>query len=215
MELEDRIRAQYPALYITLFSVLIGLEFSDLASEAHTRMTLWPLDLGTLRTWAQLFTMGTNAVVAWIAFVHIGVSRLRIPSLADSIVVFLLPVPLLFANALVGTKDIWPWFYYASFYLVISLGAWLWQVRMATKELPAFARLRNPLGPPLILYIGIPFYAAAGWADSHGWLSPLAELLVAISPVPAALILAHLFFREWHRAIAETNAHVKEPVRTG
>jgi hypothetical protein len=39
--------------------------------------------------------------------------------------------------------------------------------------------------------------------DSHGLLSPLAELLVAMSPIPAALVLAQLFFHGWHRAIAD------------
>jgi hypothetical protein len=205
VEIEDRIKHQFPALYITLFSVLIALVFSDLAAQAHARMTLWPLNVGTLRTWAQIFTMGTNAMVAWVVFVHLGVSLLRIPSLPDSIVVFLVPIPLLFANSLVGQKDIWPWFYYASGYLVIALGSWMWQVRMASaeSELASFTRLADPLGPALVLYVGIPFYAAVGWVDSHGLLSPLAELLVAMSPIPAALVLAQLFFHGWHRAIAD------------
>ena len=166
MSLEDRIKHQFPALFITLLSVLIGLVFSDLASEAHARMTLWPLNLGTLRTWGQIFAMGTNALGVWIVFAHVGISRLRIPSLADSIIVFLVPIPLLFANALVGQKDIWPWFYYASGYLLIAFATWLWQVRMASaeSELASFARLTHPLGPALVLYTGIPFFAAAGWA---------------------------------------------------
>jgi hypothetical protein len=119
--------------------------------------------------------------------------------------VFLVPIPLLFANSLVGQKDIWPWFYYASGYLVIALGSWMWQVRMASaeSELASFTRLADPLGPALVLYVGIPFYAAVGWVDSHGLLSPLAELLVAMSPIPAALVLAQLFFHGWHRAIAD------------
>lgn len=208
MDLEHRIKHQFPALYITLFSVLIALVFSDLAAQAHSRMTLWPLNVGTLRTWAQIFTMGTNAMVAWIVFVHIGVSRLRIPTLSDSVVVFLVPIPLLFANSLVGQRDIWPWFYYASGYLVIALGSWLWQVHMASveRELASFKRLANPLGPPAVLYLGIPFYAAVGWVDRHGMMSPLAETVLAASPIPAALILAQLFFRNWHRAIAEARA---------
>ncbi len=212
MDLEDRIKHQFPALYITLLSVLIGLMFSDLATEAHTRMTLWPLNVSTLRTWAQILTMGTNALVAWIVFAHVGISRLRIPSLADSVIVFLVPIPLLFANSLVGQKDIWPWFYYASGYLVIALGSWLWQVRMASaeSELTPFARLGHPLGPALVMYLGIPFYAAAGWADSHGVFSPLTEVLVAVSPVPAALSLAWLFFRDWNRAIGEAQARATE-----
>lgn len=212
MSLEDRIKHQFPALFITLLSVLIGLDFSDLASEAHARMTLWPLNLGTLRTWGQIFAMGTNALGVWIVFAHVGISRLRIPSLADSIIVFLVPIPLLFANALVGQKDIWPWFYYASGYLLIAFATWLWQVRMARaeSELASFARLTHPLGPALVLYTGIPFFAAAGWADYHRLVSPVVEMLLAMSAIPAPLVLAHLFFRDWRRAIGEAQMREAE-----
>jgi hypothetical protein len=208
MNLEDRIKGQFPALFITLLSVLIGLDFSDLASEAHARMTLWPLNVGTMRTWSQLFAMGTNALGAWVVFAHVGISRLRIPSLSDSIIVFLVPIPLLFANSLVGQKEIWPWFCYASGYLVIALGSWLWQVRMASaeSELVSFARLTHPLGPVLVLYTGIPFFAAAGWAGYHRLVPPVVELLLAMSAIPAPLMFAFLFFRDWHRAIAEAQA---------
>jgi hypothetical protein len=51
VDLEDRIKNQFPTLSITLLSVLIALFFSDLVAEAHSRMTLWPLNIGTLRTW--------------------------------------------------------------------------------------------------------------------------------------------------------------------
>jgi hypothetical protein len=205
MDIEDRIKRRFPALYITLLSILIGLVFSDLASEAHTRMTLSPLNLGTLRTWGQIFAMATNALGAWVAFAHIGISRQRIPSLADSVIVFLVPVPLLFANALVGQRDIWPWFYYASGYLLIAYASWRWQVRMASKEseLASFARLAHPLGAVSVLYVGIPFYAAAGWADQHGLLTPVVETMLAMSAAPASMIFSWLFFRDWHRAIAE------------
>ena len=57
MDLEDRIKRQFPTLIVTLLSVLIGLCFSDLVELARARMTLWPLDVETLRTWGQLFAM--------------------------------------------------------------------------------------------------------------------------------------------------------------
>lgn len=57
MMLEDRIRAQFPTLVVTLLSVLIALAFSDLVELARARMTLWPLTVGTLRTWGQIFAM--------------------------------------------------------------------------------------------------------------------------------------------------------------
>jgi len=205
VDLEDRIREQFPGLFITLLSVLIGLVFSDLVSEAHVRMTLWPLNVGTIRTWGQIFAMGTNALTCWVFLAHVGISRLRVPTIDDSLIVFLAPVPLLIGNSFVGLKEVWPWLYYASFYLAISLGTTLLQVRMvsAESELASFARISRPLGPTLVLYIGIPFYAAAGWADSYAMFSPVTEMLLAVSATPAALCFLWLFFRSWHRAIAE------------
>jgi hypothetical protein len=204
MNLEDRIKAQFPGLIVTLLSVLIGLAFSDLVGLARERMTLWPLDTGTLRTWGQIFAMAACSLSVWVIFAHMNVSRLRIPALADSVIVFIIPLAILFGNSLVGRRDIWPWFYFASFYLLISYVTWLWQVRtaVAEPELASFARLTRPVGPLSVLYVGIPAYAAAGWADSRGLLSPVAEMLVAMTPCPAALFTAWIFIREWHRAIA-------------
>jgi hypothetical protein len=208
VELKDRIKEQFPSLFITLLSVLVGLVYADLVSEAHARMTLWPLNIGTLRTWGQIFAMGTNALNCWVFLAHVGISRLRVPTLDDSLIVFLAPVPLLIGNSFVGLKEIWPWLYYASFYLAMSLLTTHLQVRIACaeRELASFARILRPFGPCLVLYLGIPFYAAAAWADSRAMLSPLVEMLLAMSATPAALSFLWLFFRSWHVAIEEARA---------
>jgi hypothetical protein len=77
---------------------------------------------------------------------------------------------------------------------------------MAEPELASFARLTRPVGPLSVLYVGIPFYAAAGWADDHGFFSPVAEMLMAMTPCPAALLTAWIFFREWHGALDLANS---------
>jgi len=215
VDLEDRIKQQFPSLFITLLSVLIGLVFADLVSEAHARMRLWPLDVVAIRTWGQIFAMGANALNCWVFLAHIGISRLRIPTLEDALIVFLAPVPLLIGNSFVGLEEVWPWLYYASFYLVMSLVTTILQVRTVSAEKghASFARIAKPFGPVLVLYIGIPFYAAAGWADSQGMLSPVTEMLLAVSATPAALCFLWLFFRSWHRAIAETPAMTPAPTR--
>lgn len=208
MNLDNRIKAQFPVLIVTLLSVLIGLDCADLVGIMRARMTLWPLDTETLRTWGQVFAMGSCCLAVWIIFAHMNISRLRIPVLADSVVVFFIPLMILFGNSLVGLRDSWPWLYFASFYLLVSLGAWQWQVHiaLADNELASFRRLTRPLGPLSILYVGIPFYAVAGWADSHGLLSPATEAMAALTAGPAAILTAWIFIREWRVAVSEAEA---------
>ncbi len=203
MNLEDRIKSQFPVLIVTLLSVLIGLTFSDLVEIARARMTLWPLDAGSLRTWGQIFAMASCSFSVWVIFAHLAISRLRIPTFADSVIVFVIPPAILAGNSLVGQKDIWPWFYFASFYLLLALLTWVWQVRVAAAEheLEAFRRLARPLGPLSVLYVGIPAYALAGWADRQGLFSPWAEAVIAMAASPAAFLTAWIFMREWHSAI--------------
>lgn len=204
MTVKERIAEQFPSLFVTLVSILIGIFFDNLFAEARSRMVLWPLDIATLRTWGQIAGMGLSALTVWSIFAHIGISRRHVPTMADSIIVFLAPVPLLIGNAYVGQKEIWPWFYFASAYLVIATITTLWHTRLtlSERELAPFRRLYRPLGHLGVLYFGIPFYAAAGWAGQHAMLSPWAELLLAWSTGPAAILCTWLFFRDWHRAIA-------------
>lgn len=214
MTLDTRIKTQFPVLIVTLLSVLIGLDFADLVGNMRARMVLWPLDIETVRIWGQIVTVGCCALSVWIIFAHLAISRSRIPTLADSVVVFLAPLMLLFANSLVGQKESWPWFYFASAYLFVSLVAWQWQIRIAAadNELASLARLTHPLGPLSIVYVGIPFYATAGWADSHGLFSLLIEALITLTSGPAAILTAWLFLREWRSAVAQAEAADLEPL---
>ena len=203
--IEHRIRDQFPALYITLVSVLIGLALADLVSQARERMVLWPLELDALRTWGELCGNLFSGLSCWIVYAHLGISRRRIPIIADSIIAFTLPLYLLILNSFVGVMPMWKWLYCASGFLAFSLATTIWNfhVMQQEKELASFDRLGRATGYRLILLTGIPFYAVAGWADRNGYLSPLLETIVAWVPAPSALMLGHLFLRDWQQAIAE------------
>lgn len=206
MNLESRIKSQFPVLIVTLLSVLIGLDFSDLVGIARGRMTLWPLEVETIRTWGQILTMAGCCLSVWIIFAHLNISRLRIPTLADSVVVFAMPLVILFGNSLVGERETWPWMIWASAYLVLATLTWWWQVHIALKdsELASFSRLTHPFRAMSVLYVGVPMYAIAGWADAHGFLSPTAEAFVTLSGGPIAMFTAWLFIREWRRSLAQS-----------
>lgn len=202
--LEHRIKTQFPALYITLVSVLIGLALADLVAEARARMVLWPITLSTLRTWSELSANGISALALWTTYAHIGISRRRVASLADSLIAFTLPFCLLFGNSFVGLNVMWPWFYFATSFLALSLVMTVWQVHILSSEdgLESFRYLLRPSGYASIFVAGVPFYGAAGWADQHNLLSPLLEVLCAATAAPAALLVCHLFLRDWHYAIS-------------
>ena len=207
-DLERRIRDQFPTLYITLVSVLVGLALADLVAEARARMELWPLNLDTLRTWGELTGNLFSALAAWVVYAHLGISRRRIPTFADSLIAFALPLFLLLMNSYVGVTPMWKWLYLASMFLLFSLATTLWNFHILRQEieLASFRRLARITGYPIIFITGIPFYAAAGWADQHHLLSPTLETLCALLPAPSALFLCHIFLREWRTAIDATHA---------
>jgi hypothetical protein len=212
-DLESRIKSQFPALFITLVSVLVGLALADLVAEARARMVLWPINLLTLRTWFEFATNGISALALWTTYAHIGISRWRVASLADSFIAFILPLSLLFGNSFVGLQLAWPWFYFAASFLAVSLVTTIWQVYILSAEdgLASFRYLLRPGGYTTIFVAGIPFYGAAGWADQHHLLSPLLEVLCAATGGPSALLVCHLFLRDWHHAIGAARGSTSSP----
>lgn len=204
----ERVQERLPDLFVTLVSVLTGLVLADLVTEARARMRLWPLDLQSMLTWCQLSATFLSAIIAWIQFTHIGVSRHRLPTFGDSIVTFAIPLGVLIVTSFIGRPEGWPWFYAAAAYLVVAIVSVAWHLRLAMAE-PELAGLQAGLRPTGFLgplYFAAPFYACVGWADQHGWLSPLGEVLLAAGASPTALFVGYLFFRDWHRTLpsAET-----------
>jgi hypothetical protein len=201
--IEQRIKDQFPSVFITLVSVLVGLALSDLVAEARAHMTLWPLNLATLRTWAQIFANGTSAIAVWIVFAHVGIARRRVPDIFDSLIAFGPPLLLLMANSFVGQKEIWPWFYNASIYLAVCAITSYMHTRMAVREpeLASLRALQRMSGHVGFLFSGFVIFGIAGYCDQRGLLSPLAELLVAALPVPAALLVTYIFMRDWRNGV--------------
>jgi hypothetical protein len=206
--LAERIREQYPNVFVTLISVLVGLVFQDLVQEARARMQLWPLDLDSFRTWCQLLCNGGCTMSIWVLFSHISITRRHMPTLGDSFVAMVPPLLILAATTFVGRAEVWPWFYMASLYLFSAIITVRWNVRLALAEpaLASLARIRQLTGVLLVPYFGVPFYAIAGWADQQRLLPPWLEVLCVAAGVPGAMLAIYLFFRDWRRAIAVADA---------
>ena len=199
-----RMMGDAPTVFITLMSVLVGLVFSELFTEARERMRLWPLDLASVLTWAQLIGTGTGALSVWMVTAHLGIARRRIPQLSEALACLGPPLLLLTVTSFVGRGPAWPWFYGAGAYLVACSLAFVTLVRQAMDQPGGdrFAHLLRPSGCMLILGGGVPVYAAFAFLDQRGWIGKPLELALTASTIPASFVVDWIFFRDL-RFVAE------------
>lgn len=202
--LEHRGARQFSSLYLTLVSVLVGLVLSDLFSEIHERMTLWPLTLESARTWCQIFGNSLAVLSSWVTYSHLGLLRNRMPTIWDTVdaMLVLITVPL---NAVTGRHDAAAWFFWAAAFLLLGLTAVrinLWQATLepALAHVPRIARFG---GPCTFVYFGVPGYLTMALA-SYLHLTPLWLEVAATATAPvAAVVVSILFMREWRALVLQ------------
>ena len=150
-DVESRIKAQFPGLYVTLVSVLVGLVYEDLVSIARDRDDLWPLQDASVKTWVQLLTAGGAAFLAWIGYAHIAIGRRALPSVFDSLNVLAMPVFLFVLNTAIGAAD-HTWFYTLAGYSALGGLVHFVSVRQASREhqLHAIISMNDYRGPRLV-----------------------------------------------------------------
>jgi hypothetical protein len=200
--LETRVARQFPTLYLTLVSVLVGLVLSDLFSTIHARMVLLPLTLETGRTWVQIFGNSLAVLSSWVTYSHLGLLRNRLPTIWDSVdaALVLVTIPL---NAATGLHEGAAWFFWAAAFSVLGLSAVKINLWQATREpslqhLPLLGRFG---GPYTFLWLGGPGYLAVAVASYYHLTTPLLELLAAATAPAAGVLVTILFMREWREAV--------------
>jgi hypothetical protein len=200
--LEARVARQFSSLYLTLVSVLVGLVLSDLFSEVHDRMTLWPLTLETGRTWCQIFGATLAVLSSWVTYSHLGLLRNRVPTIWDTVdaLLVLVTIPL---NGATGMHEAASWFFWAAGFSLLGLTAVRINLRQATRE-PALAhlpRIGRFGGPFTFLYLGVPGYLAMAAASYLHLAPPLLELAATATAPGAGVLVTILFMREWRAAV--------------
>ncbi len=203
-DLETRVAALFPSLYLTLVSVLVGLVLSDLFSEVHLRMNLWPLTLETARTWCQVLGNTLAVLAGWVTYSHLGLLKKRLPTVWDTLdaLLILATIP---SNAQVGRHDAAGWFLAAALWNLCGACAVRINLWQATRE-PALAhltRIGRFGGPYSYLYVGVPIMAAMSALSYLHLTTPLEELAAAATAPVAGVGVTILFLREWRAAILQ------------
>jgi hypothetical protein len=213
-DLETRVASLFPTLYLTLVSVLVGLVLSDLFSEVHSRMTLWPLTLESARTWCQVLGNTLGVLAAWVTYSHLGLLKKRLPTVWDTLdaLLILITIP---SNAQVGRHDAAGWFLAAALWNLLGACAVRINLWQATREpdLAHLTRLGRFSGPYNYLYVGVPMLAAMSALSYLHLTTPLVELVAAATTPLAAVGVTILFLREWRAAIMQPQS--KSPLDVG
>ncbi|HEY2709297.1 MAG TPA: hypothetical protein VGI95_14710 [Caulobacteraceae bacterium] len=203
-DLEARVARQFPSLYLTLVSVLVGLVLSDLFSEMHARMNLWPLTIEACRTWCQVLGNTLAALAAWVTYSHLGLVKQRLPTVWDTLdaVLVLITIP---SNALVGRHDAAAWFLVAASWNLLAVCAVRINLWQASREphLAHFARIGRFSGPYNYLYVGAPAFIVMSVLSYLHMTTPLVELAAAATAPIAAIAVTILFMREWRAAVLQ------------
>jgi len=202
--LETRVARQFPTLYLTLVSVLVGLVLSDLFSTVHARVVLWPLTMETTRTWSQIFGNILAVLSSWVTYSHLGLLRNRLPTVWDTVdaVLVLVTIPL---NSAVGLHEGASWFFWAAAFTLLGLTAVKINLWQATREesLRHLPRIGRFGGPYTFVWLGAPGYLAVAVASHLHLTTPLLELAVAATAPLAGVLVTILFMREWREAVRQ------------
>jgi hypothetical protein len=203
-DMETRVARLFPSLYLTLVSVLVGLVLSDLFSEVHSRMTLWPLTIETCRTWCQVLGNTLAVLAAWVTYSHLGLLKKRLPTVWDTLdaVLILITIP---SNGQVGRHEGAGWFLAAACWNLLAVCAVRINLWQATRE-PALAHLKRIGrfgGPYNYLYVGVPVMAVMSALSYLHLTPPLLELAVAATAPVAGVGVTIVFLREWRAAILQ------------
>lgn len=204
-KLADFVADRAPDVYITFLSILIGIVLADLLEDARDRLVLWPLDLLSVRNWAQIAAIAGCALGSWGVYAHLGIVQRQVPRFRESLAAFAGPLILLFGNGFLGQPNLAPWLAVAAMFLATSaLGSTASvMTASAVPEGSAFRRLLHPLGFRLILIGGVPFYAAAAVLVSMGLVPLWAQTALLLAGVPPTVIVPLVFFRDWKNALDE------------
>ncbi len=210
--LEARVAKLFPSLYLTLVSVLVGLVLSDLFSEIHARISLWPLTVEAGRSWCQILAITLAVLSSWVMYSHLALLKRRLPTVWDTLdaVLVLITIP---SNALAGRHEAAGWFLVAAAWNLLACCAVrinLWQAA-SEPHLAHLKRIGRFTGPFNYLYVGVPTFTVLGVLSYLHLTTPLVELAFTATGPVAGVVVTVLFIREWRAAIQQAEEPA-EPV---
>lgn len=189
-------------VFVTLVSIAIGMVIDDLFDQIRDRMVLWPLDLGSLRTWGQIGFQLTAAATSWAIYAHYAIARRQLPLYGETLSATYAPALLLLLNGFIGRPEFWPWAFAACGFGLSSVIVNTATLRLYGPEnRERFRGMMRPTGFMAPVYLGTPTFLVAGVLDYFGRLPDWVAVALVLPLGVLAILHVWMFLTEWRRRI--------------
>ena len=204
-EVLSRTKNHFPGFYITIISIFVGLNLEDLVSIVRGTEGIWLTTIKAAVFWTQVATVILLSLITWITFAYIAMLRHSVPTLWDSVNVFLLAISLFVINSTIELETNYQWFLALCTYIAIGGFIMFVNVSNAVKEpqLQSLRLLLSRYSPLMINYLSVPFFALVAVISYNQVLTDFIELLIMLAALPILIIWMTWFLAIWRKLIKE------------
>jgi hypothetical protein len=183
---QEKIGEQYPTVYITFLSVVVGFALEDLIAVVRVEQQFYEFTwLGALM-WTKAITVLTFVVVAWLSYSQIAMGRRSAPAPIDALNVLGFTLALFLLNSVISSSMA-TWYISTTIYIVLGGVSAYYSVDQLKKDGPEFQAYTDSIqtwrGPLLINFMTVPSFTTLAFASMNNMLTVqmhLAILLVGL-----------------------------------
>jgi hypothetical protein len=191
-----RIERLFPAVYVTLISILLGFAIEDLINRIR--------ELSSINIYAVLVAISILCAIfaAWTGYSFVSMTQERLPRLLDCVNVFVLAFGVYLLNSTLG-MEIWFFFVAVFVYFVGALFATLYNFGILLQNLPTTYTMRNFRWDILLIAHNFAIYPVAAWMSMRGMLSPGIEIFLIVYFSVVSILWVYFFYKTWSSLIKD------------
>lgn len=192
----NRIERLFPAVYVTLISILLGFAIEDLITRLR--------ELSSIDIYAVLVAISIICAIfaAWTGYSFISMTQERLPRLLDCVNVFVLAFGVYMLNSTLG-MEIWLFFSAVFIYFAGALFANLYNFGILLQNLPTTYTMRNFRRNLLVIVHTLPIYPIAAWMSLKAMLSPGIEVFLIVYFSIVSVLWVYFFYKTWSSLIKD------------
>ena len=205
-EIEERLKINHAAVFLTLVSVVVALALEDLLSQVRESPVLWQADAAAVRLWIKVFLAFNAAFTMWVAYSAFILSLRWVFGVWDAAQVFFLAIFLYIFNTVAFFEAGHFLLYTAALYSLSGSGVLLTNLRRAShypenQEILRRGAYRSTLwfgvanGGAILVFAILVHTRTAG---------VIAESAFDVYSIISLSIWLWFFMHEWRRSVSAT-----------